>query len=191
MAINDTMLNILRKEPKNDVKPEPGSREEKEIKIKTRAGFVINVFALFLAVNTWYGGKLSSTIMNNTIAANDTYAFYQAKSIKQTLAEQSLDDAIERGQKDKIVKLQAKIQNYETGHDGKQELLVKAKALEEERDLAKKRSPWIGYANTAYQLAIVLVSASIISLSMPLFFGSFFVTVLGLALSLQGVFLFF
>jgi hypothetical protein len=191
MAINDTMLNILRKEPKNEQKPEPGSREEKEIKIKTRAGFVINVFALFLAVNTWYGGKLSSTIMNNTIAANDTYAFYQAKSIKQTLAEQSLDDAIERGQKDKIVKLQAKIQNYETGHDGKQELLAKAKALEEERDLAKKRSPWIGYANTAYQLAIVLVSASIISLSMPLFFGSFFVTVLGLALSLQGVFLFF
>ena len=53
MAIQDTMMNILRKDPKAPA-PEAGSKEEKELKIKTRAGFVINLFALFLAVNTWY-----------------------------------------------------------------------------------------------------------------------------------------
>ena len=57
------------------------------------------------------------------------------------------------------------------------------------RSEAKKRSPWIGYASTAYQLAIVLLSASILSVSMALFWGSFVVAGVGIALSLQGALL--
>ena len=71
------------------------------------------------------------------------------------------------------------------------ELLAAAKKLEAERDLAKKRSPWIGYASTAYQLAIVLLSASILAVSMGLFWGSFVVAGVGVVLSLQGLFLVF
>ena len=69
--------------------------------------------------------------------------------------------------------------------------MIKAKALEAERDDAKQRSPWIGYASTAYQLAIVVLSASILAVSMMLFWSSFVVAGVGLLLSLQGVFLFF
>ena len=196
MALTDSVLNIFNKQAKDPdaPKPAPGSRSEREAKIKDKAGLVINVFALLLAVNTWYGGKLSSTVLNNTIKANDTYAFYQAKSIKQTLAEQSLDDAVYRKETEKAAKLQAKIDRYEsdpaTG-EGKKELLAKAKKLEAERDDAKNRSPWIGYANTAYQLAIVLLSASILAVSMSLFWGSFAVAAVGIVLSSQGVLLWF
>jgi hypothetical protein len=42
------------------------------------------------------------------------YSFYQAKSIKQALAEQSSDDAIERKQTEKAEKLKAKIEKYES-----------------------------------------------------------------------------
>jgi Domain of unknown function (DUF4337) len=190
----DTVLGLLTKQPKDESAPKPpaGSRSEREAKIKDKAGLVINVFALLLAVNTWYGGKLSSTVMNNTINANNTYAFYQAKSIKQTLAEQSLDDAVARGDKAKAAKLEEKIARYEDEPtEGKKALLEKAKKLEAERDDAKLRSPWIGYANTAYQLAIVVLSASILAVSMGLFWSSFVVAGLGLFLSAQGLFLFF
>ena len=192
MALVDSVLNIFNKAPKDPdaPKPAPGSRSEREAKIKDKAGLVINIFALLLAVNTWYGGKLSSTIMNNTINANNTYAFYQAKSIKQTLAEQSLDDALARGDKAKAAKLEEKIARYEDEpKEGKKALLAKAQKLEAERDEAKLRSPWIGYANTAYQLAIVLLSASILAVNMGLFWGSFVVAGLGLFLSLNGLFL--
>ena len=83
MALIDSVLNLINKQPKDPDAPKPpaGSRSEREAKIKDKAGMVINIFALLLAVNTWYGGKLSSTILNNTINANNTYAFYQAKSI--------------------------------------------------------------------------------------------------------------
>ena len=196
MALFDSVLNLITKPPKdpNAVKPPAGSRSEREAKIKDKAGMVISIFALILAVNSWYGGKLSSTTLNNTIAANDVWSFYEAKSIKQMLAEQSLDDAIVRKDTAKIEKLEAKIARYEsepaTG-EGKKELLAKAKKLEADRDQAKQQSPWIGFASTLYQLSIVVLSASILAVSMSMFWGSFFVAGLGIALSLQGVFVFF
>jgi hypothetical protein len=191
MALIDSVLNMVTKKPKE---APTGSRSEREARIKDKAGMVISVFALILAVNSWYGGKLSSLTLNNTIQANDVWSFYEAKSIKQTLAEQSLDDAIYRKDTAKIEKLQAKIARYEsdpaTG-EGKKELFAKAKKLEADRDQAKKQSPWIGYANTLYQLSIVVLSASILAVSMSMFWGSFFVAAIGIALSLQGIFLFF
>ena len=196
MSLIDSVLNLITKQPKDPNAPKPpvGSRSEREAKLKDKAGMVISVFALLLAVNSWYGGTLSSKVLNNTIASNNVWAFYQAKSIKQTLAEQSLDDATYRKETENMAKLQAKIDRYEsdpkTG-EGKNELFEKARQLEADRDEAKKRSPWIGYASTLYQLSIVVLSASILAVSMSMFWGSFFVAGLGLLLSAQGVFLFF
>jgi hypothetical protein len=196
MALIDSVLNLITKQPKDPDAPKPpaGSRSEREAKLKDKAGMVISVFALLLAVNSWYGGNLSGKVLNNTIASNNVWAFYQAKSIKQTLAEQSLDDATYRKDAEKMAKLQAKIDRYEsdpkTG-EGKVELMAKAKQLEADRDEAKKRSPWIGYASTMYQLSIVVLSASILAVSMSMFWGSFLVAGLGILLSAQGVFLFF
>jgi hypothetical protein len=194
MALIDSVLNLVNKTPKDPDAPKPpvGSRSEREAKIKDKAGMVINIFALCLAVNAWYGGKLSSTVLNNTIKANDTYSFYQAKSIKQALAEQNLYEAQHNGDKVRALDMANKIERYENEpKEGKKDLMAKAKALEAERDDAKQRSPWIGYASTAYQLAIVLLSASILAVSMPLFWGSFVVAGLGLVLSLQGALLLF
>ena len=194
MALLDSVLGLVTKTPKDPDAPKPpvGSRSEREAKIKDKAGMVINIFALCLAINSWYGGKLGSTVLNNTIKANDTYSFYQAKSIKQSLAEQNLYEAQHNGDKARAEEMAAKIDKYENEpKEGKKDLLIKAKALEAEREDAKTRSPWIGYASTAYQLAIVLLSASILAVSMPLFWGSFVVAGLGLVLSLNGLFLWF
>jgi hypothetical protein len=194
MALLDSVLNLINKTPKDPDTPKPpaGSRSEREAKIKDKAGMVINVFALLLAVNAWYGGKLSSTVLNNTIKINDTYGFYQAKSIKQALAEQNLYEAKHNGDRARAEEMAAKIDRYENEpKEGKKDLLARARALEAERDDAKKRSPWIGYASTAYQLSIVVLSASILAVSMSLFWSSFVVAGLGLLLSLQGLFLWF
>jgi hypothetical protein len=196
MALIDSVLNLINKTPKDPDAPKPpvGSRSEREAKIKDKAGMVISVFALILAVNSWYGGKLGSTVLNNTISANNVWAFYQAKSIKQTLTEMRYDDAIAAKDTKKSDALKAKIEKYESDPEtgeGKKELMSKARKLEAERDQAKKSTPWIGYANTLYQLSIVVLSASILAVSMSMFWGSFFVAGLGLLLSAQGVFLWF
>ena len=156
----------------------PLSRSEKEALIKDKAGWVIVVLAALLAINTYMSGGNSSKVLNNTIDANNTWAFYQAKSIKQTLAEQSLDDAVARKDTAKADKLKAKIDRYEsdpaTG-EGKKELFAKARALEAERSVAKSRSPWYTFAGSLFQIAIVLLSASILAVNNRLYTASLWV----------------
>ena len=192
MSLIDSVLNLVNKTPKDPDAPKPaaGSRSEREARIKDKAGMVINVFALLLAVNAWYGGTLSSRVLNNTIKANDIYNFYQAKSIKKTLAEYAHHDAVRRGDNEQAKKLADKMDRYATEPgEGMHDLLIKARSMEADRDDAKQRSPWIGYASTAYQMAIVLLSASILAVSMSLFWGSFVVAGIGIILSSQGVLL--
>ena len=184
MALIDSVLNLVNKTPKDPDAPKPpvGSRSEREAKIKDKAGLVINVFALCLAVNAWYGGKLSSTVLNNTISANNQWAWYQAKNVRGVIYETAALQAT-GANKEALLAEKARMDA------DKKEIAEKAKKLEADRDEAKLRSPWIGYASTAYQLAIVLLSASILAVSMPLFWGSFVVAGLGVLLSAQGVLL--
>jgi hypothetical protein len=170
----------------------PLSRSEREAKIKDKAGWVITLLAALLAINTLIGGSNSSKILNNTIAANNIWAFYQAKSIKQTLTEMSLEDAIARKDTAKAEKLQEKIARYEsepsTG-EGKKELMSKARALENERTEAKARSPFYTYAGSLFQIAIVLLTASILAVNMSLFWASLVVGSMGLFLMSQAIWL--
>lgn len=170
----------------------PLSRSEREAKIKDKAGWVITVLAALLAINTYIASGNSSKVLNNTIKANDTWSFYQAKSIKQTLAEMAKEDAEYRKETAKAEKLQAKIERYEsdpsTG-EGKKELMAKARALEAERDEIKKKSPWMTFAGSAFQIAIVLLSASILAVSMPLFWASVVVGSFASLLMSQGIWL--
>lgn len=170
----------------------PLSRSEREANIKDRAGWVITVLAALLAINTLMGGSNSSRILNNTIDANNTWAFYQAKSIKQTLAEMALDDAVRAKDTAKQTALQAKIDRYEsdpkTG-EGKKELMAKARHLEEGRAEAKNRSPWYTYAGSLLQIAIVLLTASILAVNMNLFWASIVVGILGSVSMTEAVFL--
>jgi hypothetical protein len=192
MALIDSVLNLVNKTPKDPDAPKPaaGSRSEREARIKDKAGMVINVFALLLAVNAYFGGSYSSTILGNTIKAGSEWSFYQAKSIKKTAAEYALYDAQKAGDKKRVEELTAKIDRYENEPgDGMKDIMVRAKKLEADRDAAKVRSPWMSYASTAYQLAIVLLSASILAVSMPLFWGSFAVCGIGIVLMSQGLWL--
>jgi len=170
----------------------PLSRSEREALIKDKAGWVITVLAALLAINTLMGGSNSSKVLNNTIDANNTWAFYQAKSIKQTLAEQSQDDAKFRNDKQKVDYLQKKIDRYEsdpaTG-EGKKELMEKARKLEAERAVAKSRSPWYTYAGSLFQIAIVLLTASILAVNNRLYVASIGVGLLAAILMSQAVWL--
>lgn len=182
----DSVLGIFNKKSQDEKSSTPptASRSEREAKIKDKAGLVINVFALLLAVNSWYGGKLSSTVLNNTIAANNQWSWYQAKNVREVLYTTA---ALDARLPENRVKFEAEAARMNAD---KKEIMEKAKKLETERDEAKLRSPWIGYANTAYQLAIVLLSASILAVSMSLFWGSFLVAGFGVFLSVQGLMLF-
>jgi len=168
------------------------SRSEREAMIKDKAGLVIVIMALFMAITTYFANMHSGAAMKNMLKATDTYAFYQSKSIKQTIAEGQRDDYLARGDNAKVAKLDAKIARYESDPakgEGKVELLAKAQAFEKARDDASKHSPWLTFASMAFQLAIVLLSASILAVNNRMYKFSEVVAVIGVVLLSQGIWL--
>ena len=169
--------------------PKPLSRSEREAQIKDKAGLVIVIMALFMAITTYFSNSYSGAVLKNMLKATDTYAFYQSKSIKQSIAEGQLDATNDSKRR---AELQAKIERYESDPakgEGKRELLQKAQAYEAARDEATRHSPWLTFASMAFQLAIVLLSASIIAVNNTMYKISEVVAVIGTVLLSQGIWL--
>jgi hypothetical protein len=159
----------------------PLSRSEREAQIKDRAGFVIVVLAALLAINTMIGGQNSSKTMNNTIAANNQWAWYQAKNMRQVLYETA---AVESKIPENKAKFEAEAARMKADKD---EIMAKAKALEAERDAARQKSPWFTWGGSVLQIGIVLLTASILAVSMPMFWVSIVVGSVGAVLVSQAL----
>ena len=158
-------------EQKTEVKPL--SRSEREAKIKDKAGLVIVFLAALLAINTMFGGSNSSKIQNNTIQANNMWAWYQAKNVRGVLYEINAAETNKPENKDKFLAERDRMEA------DKKEIAEKAKALEAERDIAKQKSPWFTWGGSTLQIAIVLLTASILAVSMPMFWLSAVVGAVG------------
>ena len=159
----------------------PLSRSEREAQIKDRAGFVIVILAAMLAISTMIGGQNSSKTMNNTIAANNQWAWYQAKNMRQVLYETA---AVESKISENRIKFENEAARMKAD---KEEIMTKARALEEERDVARQRSPWFTWAGSVLQIGIVLLTASILAVSMPMFWISIVVGSVGSVLVSQAL----
>lgn len=146
------------------------SRSEREAHVKQWAAITISIFALILAVNGMFGGSNSSKVLNNTIQANNYWAWYQAKNVRATIYETS-------GASEKEAKQRADME----------EISEKARAAEAARDLAKTRSPWFSYAGMALQLSIVLSSAAILAVMVQLLWVSVLVGGLGTSLMVYAM----
>ena len=166
------------------------SRSEGEAVMKGRGAITISIMAALLAIGTLISNGVSSKVLTNTLKINDTYNFYQAKSIKGSLAEYEIDDAMSRGDAKKADELRAKVARYEsdpaTG-EGKKELLERAKQLEADRDAAKAKGPYFSFASAFMQIAIVLSSTAILAVSMEMLWASIGMGLIGAILLSNGI----
>lgn len=155
------------------------SRSEREAYVKQWAALTISVFALLLAANGMFGGSNSSRVLNKTIEANNLWSWYQAKNVRASM----YGIASEQGgaTADTFDKQALRLRG------DMEEIQAKAKAAEADRDHAKERSPWFSYAGMALQLAIVLSSAAILAVMMPLLWASIAVGGAGLSLFLYAM----
>lgn len=157
------------------------SRSEREAKIKDKAGWVITVLAAMLAIGTLFGGQNSSVVTNNTIAANNLWSWYQAKNVRGVIYETA---ALQAAKPEVAANLASEAKRMEAD---KKEIADKAKALEVQRDAAKKRSPWFTWSGSTLQIAIVLLTASILAVSTALFWSSIAVGSIGALLLSQAL----
>ncbi len=174
---------------------------------KNRTALTISIFAMVLAITSLGGSNSGKDITQENILAANTYAFYQAKSIRQTtlkvaatdmelqlLREPTMNAAAKEATQKKIEDYKKTIDRYESEpatQEGKKELMVRAKEHEAIRDHAIRQDPWFDYAEGALQIAIVLLSVSIIGSIPALYFAGMGLGLLGTLSSLNGFFLFY
>ena len=166
-----------------------------------KIALLIAVLALFLAISETLGkGAQTESISKNVEAAN-LWAFFQAKSIRRTVvvtaAEQgkltlgtTTDDAAKAAVQKQIDDWQKTAQRYrsepETG-EGTEQLAEKAKHAEHERDEATAKYHHFELASAAFQIGIVLASATIITGILALAYVGSVLTVAGIIMTALGL----
>jgi hypothetical protein len=154
-------------------------QEKQNDRFKQRAAVGIAILAMLLAITGLGGANAAKEATNNNIYAANYYAFYQAKNIRQTdfnLAADAIELAFLQDttlNADAKSALKAKAESYRKTSaryesepetmEGKKELLVRAREHETKRDHALKQDPYFDYAEALLQIAIVLISVSIVA----------------------------
>lgn len=198
------------------VEANEGEGNSADNKFRSRTALTIAFMAMLLAITSLGGGNAAEDIMNNNIQASDTWAFYQAKSIRQTsnkLAADNLETEllIHQGSitpearqaiQQKIDKFKETADRYENEPDpqdpnnplkgeGRKQLSARAANFEAQRDRAQLQDPNFDFAEALFQIAIVLASVAILAMSRLIFKVSLVVGALAFVLMLNGYALFF
>lgn len=159
------------------------------------AGIYLGVVALLLAIASLGGGAAMKEMLSANIHASDTYAYYQAKVLRQVHYQVAADflETAGNGDPAKIAGLikryrdiAARYESEPTTGDGKKELLSKAKEWEAHRDVAAARDPNFEFAEAFLQIAIVIGSVSIVAVSRWLLGLSAVAALCGVALTVNG-----
>src|SRR5712672_1568936 len=163
---------------------------------------LIAVIALFLALSETLGKGAQTESISKNVEASNLWAFFQAKSIRRTVVEATADQArLSLGvmgddaakaalqkQIDAWQKTAARYRSEPETKEGSEQLAERAKHSEEERDLATAKYHHFELASAAFQIGIVLASATIITGILALAWISGLLTLAGIAVTLLGVF---
>ena len=175
---------------------EHASGENKKIAL------LIAVIALCLALSETLGKGAQTESISKNVEASNLWAFFQAKSIRrtsvQTAAEQSRlslgtlgDDAAKAALQKQIDDWQKTAERYRSdpkSGEGQEQLSERAKHAEEERDLAEAKYHHYELASAAFQIGIVLASATIITGMIALAWISGALALAGLVFTAIGLF---
>jgi uncharacterized protein DUF4337 len=137
---------------------------------------LISVLALFLALAETMGKSAQTGAISYNVEASDQWAFYQAKTIRmgqvQTAADSleitastTTDPAVKAAQT-KLIDVwrkEAARSDDDPGRNGRKQLMARARESEHKRDLAMAKYHHFEVASAAFQIGIVLASATIIT----------------------------
>jgi len=172
---------------------EHASGENKKIAL------LIAVIALCLALSETLGKSAQTESIAKNVEASNLWAFFQAKSIRRTTvltaseqAKLSLptEDAAKAAAQKQIDDWQKTAARYrsepETG-EGTEQLAERAKHAEHERDHASAKYHHFELASGAFQISIVLASATIITGMIALAWISGLLALTGVAFTALGL----
>lgn len=159
-----------------------------------KIALLISVLALCLALAETAAKSAQTDSLGRNVEASNLWAFFQAKTVRQTTARIAAEGAETEGgrladpaQADALAKRAegwrkdvARWEDEPSTGEGRKQLAARAKMAEEQRDTALARYHHYEVSSAAFQIAIVLASANVIT-------GAVILVWLAGALGLAGV----
>jgi hypothetical protein len=139
-----------------------------------KVALLIAVLALFLAFSETLGKSAQTEATAKNVEASDLWAFFQAKTIRQTVLRTAAET--------RALELEP------STNEGRKELMERAQETEKERDTYFARYHNYELASAAFQIGIVLASASVITGMLMLAYGAAGLGLIGLAFTALGLF---
>ena len=167
-----------------------------------RIALLIAVLALFLSFSETLGKSAQTEAIDANVKSSDSWTFFQAKDIRRTTLNTAADqtallaanmaDPTAKAAIDKQIEAwRATAARYEsepkTG-EGRKELAERARKQEEERELVLAKYHHYELASAAFQVGIVLASATVITGIVALAWLGGALGIIGLVLTLFGFF---
>jgi len=188
---------------------EERKENEADDRFRNRAALLIAFLAAVLAVGGLGGGNATDDMVGNNIKASDSWAFYQAKNVRQTMYEIAVDDleqqlatgaltpAGKAAAEQRLAKYRETVTRYDSEPDpkapgdplkgdGKKQIKARAQAYEAGFDQASRRDNNFDLAEVFLQLALVLGSVAILAVSRWILILSAATGALGALLTLNG-----
>jgi hypothetical protein len=167
-----------------------------------KIALLIAVIALCLALSETLGKGAQTESISKNVEASNLWAFFQAKTIRRTMVQATSDqaklslgvmgDAAAKAalqkQIDEWQKTAARYRSEPETGEGSEQLSERAKHAEEERDLATAKYHHFELASAAFQIGIVLASATIITGILVLAWISGLLALAGIAFTALGLF---
>lgn len=181
---------------------ERAEEAEKTASEDKKIALLIAILALFLSFSETLGKGAQTEAIDLNVRSADTWAFFQAKDVRRTtlnvaadqtalliagVTDQATKDAISK-QIDTWRKTAARYESDPKTGEGRKELAARAKAEEEDRDLAMVKYRHYELSSAAFQIGIVLSSATVITGILALAWLAGALGVVGLVLMSFGVF---
>ncbi len=142
-----------------------------------KIALLISVIALFLALSETLAKSSQTNAISYNVEASNLWAFFQAKTIRmtsvRTAAEAMELDALANGDAPIRAAMEKRIEGWKKTaerydnepetNEGRRQLAARAQAAEKSRDTAMAKYHHYEIASAAFQIAIVLASATIIT----------------------------
>ena len=169
-------------------KAEEAEKSEQAIerRFRNRVSILVGIFAVLLAIIHVEAASSARESLLKTVQASDTYNYMQAKIIREAVfktaaREPSLDPAARAG----LLKEAARLRKPDAAGHGIAQLQPQADRLRDEGELASRKGEWYELAETAMQVAIVLLSIALVARSWAIVAGAASLAGIGVVLALM------
>lgn len=155
-----------------------------EKKFRDRVSILVGLFAVLLAVIHVEAASSARESVLKTVEASDTYAYMEAKIIRETVVKTAAENpSLDAHGRADMVKEALRLRNPDAAGHGIVQLQTKADDLRKEGEHSGKKGEWYELAETAMQVAIVLLSIALVARSGAIVAGAMGLAGLGALLA--------